>query len=178
MTYHDLNDQNDGSIEATTSEEPSSPPASSSLSEKGSEAKEKASEVVGHAESAVGEVASTAKDQARVLTEEAKYQARELMTTTRQQLSEQAEQRAQHASRGLRSVADQMQALKDGRPQDSEDARGVDTARYRSTSATGQTGSRPEASTVCSETCRASPGADRSSSSGPAWQRVSSSAGW
>jgi vacuolar-type H+-ATPase subunit H len=114
MTYHDLNE---GTIETTTSEEPSSP-ASSSLGEKGQEAKEKASEIVGHAQSAAGEVASTAKDQARVLTEEAKYQARELMTTTRQQLSEQAEQRAQHASRGLRSIADQMQALKDGRPQD------------------------------------------------------------
>lgn len=115
MTYHDLNE---GTIEATTSEEPSSSTASSSLGEKGSEAKEKASEIVGQAQSAAGEVASTAKDQARVLTQEAKDQARELMTTTRQQLAEQAEQRAQHASRGLRSIADQIQALKDGRPQD------------------------------------------------------------
>jgi vacuolar-type H+-ATPase subunit H len=115
MTYHDLNAE---PTEVTTSETRPSPSTSSSLSEKGSEAKEKASDIVGQAQSAAGEVASTAKDQARVLTEEAKYQARELMTTTRQQLSEQAEQRAQHASRGLRSFADQLQALSDGRPQD------------------------------------------------------------
>ena len=115
MTYHDLNE---GTIEATTSETRSGPEASGSLGEKGSEVKEKASEIVGQAQSAAGEVASIAKDQARVLTEEAKYQARELMTTTRRQLSEQAEQRAQHASRGLRSIADQMRALNDGRPQD------------------------------------------------------------
>ena len=40
------------------------------------------------------------------------------MTTTRQQLSEQAEQRAQHTARGLRTFADQLQALGDGRPQE------------------------------------------------------------
>jgi flagellar biosynthesis chaperone FliJ len=115
MTYQDLNAE---TIEATAPETRPAPPMSSSVSEKGSEAKDKASEVVGQAQSAVAEVASTAKDQARVLTEEAKHQARELMTTTRQQLSEQAEERAQHASRGLRSIADQMQALNEGRPQD------------------------------------------------------------
>jgi len=115
MTYQDLNAE---TIEATAPETRPSPPMSSSGSEKVSEAKEKASEVVGQAQSAVGEVASTAKDQARVLTEEARHQARELMTTTRQQLAEQAEERAQHASRGLRSIADQMQALNEGRPQD------------------------------------------------------------
>ena len=80
MTYHDLNE---GTVEATTSAEPSSSPSSSSLGEKGQQAKEKASEIVGQAQSAAGEVATTAKDQARVLTEEAKYQAHELMTTTR-----------------------------------------------------------------------------------------------
>jgi hypothetical protein len=115
MTYQDLNE---GTIGGTTSAEPSASSVSSSLGEKGGEAKEKASEIVAQAQSAVGEVAGTAKDQARVLTAEAKYQARELMTATRQQLSEEAEQRAQRASRGLRSIADQMQALKDGRPQD------------------------------------------------------------
>lgn len=74
--------------------------------------------IVGQAQSAAGDVVSSAKDQALALTEEAKYQARELMTTTRQQLSQQAEQRAHSASRGLRSIADQMQSLHDGRPQD------------------------------------------------------------
>jgi hypothetical protein len=81
-------------------------------------AKDKATEVAQTAQSAAGDVATTAKEQAQAFTDEARYQARQLLGTTRQQLSEQAEQRTQEASKGLRRLADQVQALGEGRPQD------------------------------------------------------------
>jgi hypothetical protein len=81
-------------------------------------AKEKATEVAQTAQSAAGDVATTAKQQAQAFTDEAKYHARQLFGTTRQQLSEQAEQRTQEASKGLHRLADQVQALGEGRPQD------------------------------------------------------------
>ena len=115
MTYHDLNE---GTIEATTSDTRSPSDASSSLSEKGSEEKDKAGDVVGQAQSAVGEVASTAKDQARVLTDEAKYQARR--ACVHHAPAAVGAGRAASATRvpGLRSFADQLQALSDGRRKD------------------------------------------------------------
>ena len=81
-------------------------------------AKDMATEVAQTAQSAAGDVATTAKEQAQAFTDEARHQARQLYGTTRQQLSEQAEQKAQEASKGLHRLADQVQALGEGRPQD------------------------------------------------------------
>jgi hypothetical protein len=135
-------------------------------------AKEKATEVAQTAQSAAGDVATTAKQQAQAFTDEAKYHARQLFGTTRQQLSEQAEQRTQEASKGLHRLADQMQALGEGRPQDAGPA-----------SSRRDSGSGPPAWTRAGSTAqpvisRASPAAGRWSSSVGAWPPGWSSDGW
>jgi hypothetical protein len=70
------------------------------------------------ARSAAGEVASEAGNQALAVLDQAKSQATDLVGTTRAELKEQAQVQTQRAASGLGSLADQMQALAQGRPED------------------------------------------------------------
>ena len=89
----------------------------------------KPAEVADAAKSAATDVASTAaagaKDAANeVVTQvkdvagEAKRQAGTVIDQTRRELSQQADERARQAAGGLRTLADQVSALADGRPAD------------------------------------------------------------
>jgi hypothetical protein len=70
------------------------------------------------ARSAAGEVAGEAGNQALAVLDQAKSQATDLVGTTKAELKEQAQVQTQRAASGLSSLADQMQALAQGRPQD------------------------------------------------------------
>ena len=111
MTYHDL-DQ--GTVAPGPPEDPNA--STSSVADKAAEARGKAGEVAQTAQSAAGDVAAVAKDQARAVTHEAKDQVRQLIDTTGRQVSEQAEERTQQVSQQLGTLADQLQALAEGRP--------------------------------------------------------------
>lgn len=70
------------------------------------------------ARSAASGVAAEASGQARAAVDEARSQVTDLVSTTRGEVQSQAQAQTQRAAQGLRTLADQAQALADGRPQD------------------------------------------------------------
>jgi len=75
-----------------------------------------ASDVASTAASGAKEAASEAATQAKVVAGEAKRQLGNVMDKTRQEISTQAEDRTRQAAGGLRTLADQVSALAEGRP--------------------------------------------------------------
>ena len=109
----------------------------------GPDDRSKPAQVADRATSAAGDVASTAttgaKDvageaatQAKVVAGEAKRQVGNVVDQTRHELAQQAEQRTRQAAGGLRTLADQVAALAEGRPGDAGPLAGyLDDARVR-----------------------------------------------
>lgn len=75
-----------------------------------------ASDVASTAAAGAKDAASEAATQAKVVAGEAKRQVGAVVDKTRQELSVQAEDRTRQAAGGLRTLADQVSALADGRP--------------------------------------------------------------
>ena len=75
-----------------------------------------ASDVASTAAAGAKDVAGEAAAQAKVVAGEAKRQVGAVVDKTRQELSSQADQRTQQAAGGLRTLADQVTALAEGRP--------------------------------------------------------------
>lgn len=81
-------------------------------------AKSAASDVASTAASSATDAAGEAATQAKVVVGEAKRQVGNVVDQTRLELSQQADVRTQQAAAGLRTLADQVSALADGRPDD------------------------------------------------------------
>lgn len=81
-------------------------------------AKERAKDVASTAGDQAKEVAGQVTDQARNLASEASNQAREVMDQARVELRQQAEVATRRAKDGMRNLSGQLQALREGRPQD------------------------------------------------------------
>ena len=78
-----------------------------------------AAETAGAARDGAKEVASEAVTQAKVVAGEARQQVSSLVDQTRGELSKQADERTKQAAGGLRVLADQVDALANGRPAES-----------------------------------------------------------
>ncbi len=81
-------------------------------------AKEQAGEVAQTAQQAGTQVAGTAKEQAGAVTAEATHQARQLLSQVQGEISDQASTQQQRVAGGLHSLADELQSLIDGQPQE------------------------------------------------------------
>lgn len=81
-------------------------------------AKEQAGQVAQTAKQAGTEVAGTVKEQAGAVTAEAAHQARNLLNQTRNEIADQASTQQQRVAGGLHSLADELQGLLNGQPQD------------------------------------------------------------
>jgi uncharacterized phage infection (PIP) family protein YhgE len=84
----------------------------------GNSVPETAKDVASHAGEQAKHVADQAKDQAREVAAETKDHAREILDQARTQARQQAEDSTKHLARGLHSLGDQIQALREGRAQD------------------------------------------------------------
>jgi hypothetical protein len=78
-----------------------------------------AAEAAGAARDGAKEVANEAVTQAKVVAGEARQQVSSLVDQTRGELSKQADERTKQAAGGLRVLADQVDALANGRPAES-----------------------------------------------------------
>jgi hypothetical protein len=84
----------------------------------GQQAKEKVAATTDAARSAAGDVATEAGSQARAVLDEARGHASDLFETSRQELTTQAQVQTDRAAQGLKTLAQQVQALAEGRPHD------------------------------------------------------------
>jgi gas vesicle protein len=75
-------------------------------------------EVAQSAKAEASQVTDTAKDQARQVKDEVAGQARGLVDQAKSELRDQGRSQADHAAQSIRRVADQAEALAEGRPQD------------------------------------------------------------
>jgi len=76
---------------------------------------EKAKDVAGEAGGQARQIAGEAKEQAREVVSDIKDHARDVMGQTRTEVRQQAQQGTQKVAGGLRTLSDQLQALRDGR---------------------------------------------------------------
>lgn len=83
-------------------------------------AAEQTKEVAGQAKQAAGEVASTAMEKAGEVQHEAAVQVRNLVSDTTQQVRTQAEAQTTKLAEGIGTLADQLRALVDGRPDEAD----------------------------------------------------------
>jgi hypothetical protein len=123
MTYQDVNegsDTGDGSAVPISGQAPSASGRDAQSEGTASDVAQQAGDVAQTAKSAATDVASEAQTQVRAVADELTTQARALIGTTQDQVREQAQQRAEHAAQGLRSLAGELQALSQGRPQEAE----------------------------------------------------------
>lgn len=81
-------------------------------------AKEQAGQVAQTAQHAGTQVAGTVKEQAGAVTAEAGHQARNLLNQTRNEIADQASTQQQRVAGGLHSLADEIQGMVNGEPQD------------------------------------------------------------
>ena len=98
------------------------------------EARTAASNVASDAGDGLKQAAGEVATQAQNVAGEAKRQLSSVVHQTRSELTDQAATRTSQAAAGLRTLADQVQALAQGRPQDAGDLAGyLDDARARIT---------------------------------------------
>ncbi len=81
-------------------------------------AKSEAGQVAEHATQAAGTVARTAREQGAQVGDEVRHQTRNVMREVKSQVSEQADTQQQRIAGGLRDIADQLQKLAGGTPQE------------------------------------------------------------
>lgn len=103
---------------STSSPDDTSDEARQEAREVADEAQDRASAVASHASDQASQVASSAQDSAQNVADEARSQARDVMSEARTQLREQSEQGMERAGSQLRSTADQLRALSEGRIED------------------------------------------------------------
>jgi hypothetical protein len=93
---------------------------------------EKAKEVAGEAGGQAKQIAGEAKEQAREVVGDIKDHARDVMDQTRTEVRQQAEQGTQRVAGGLRTLGEQIQALREGRSDDAGAVAGyADQARQK-----------------------------------------------
>jgi hypothetical protein len=95
-------------------------------------ASEKAKEVASEASGQAKQLAGEAKEQAREVVSDIKDHARDVMGQTRTEVRQQAEQGTQRVAGGLRTLGEQIQALREGRTDDAGAVAGyADQARRK-----------------------------------------------
>jgi ElaB/YqjD/DUF883 family membrane-anchored ribosome-binding protein len=123
MTYQDVNqgsDTGDGSAIPISGQARAASGRDAQSESAASDVAQQAGDVAQTAKAAATDVASEAQTQVRAVADELTTQARALIGTTQDHVREQARQRAEHAAQGLRSLAGELQALSQGRPQEAE----------------------------------------------------------
>jgi len=107
---------------------------SSSQATTATTAKAAATDVAAEASDGIKEIATEVTTQAQQVAGEAKRQLSSIVDQTRAEFADQAEARTSQAATGLRTLAGQVEALAQGRPQDAGDLAGyLDDARSRLT---------------------------------------------
>ena len=86
----------------------------------GEQAKQQASRVGQDAKESGQHVEGVARDEAAGVAQEAKTQAKSLFETTRSEVSDQASQQTRRAASGLSNLAEQLQSLASGDPQEGQ----------------------------------------------------------
>jgi hypothetical protein len=116
--------------ETTSSTRPAGPPAGSSSG--GANVKDRAAQVAGEAGEQAKQVAVEAKEQAREVAGEIRGHARQLVDQTQTELRDQAQAGTERAAGGLRTLGQQVQAMRDGRVSEAGPIVGyADQARHK-----------------------------------------------
>jgi hypothetical protein len=93
---------------------------------------EKAKQVAGEVGDQAKQVATEAKEQARQVASDIKEQARDVLGEARSEFRQQAESGTKRAAEGIRSLGSQIEALRDGRPEEAGPIAGyADQARRK-----------------------------------------------
>jgi hypothetical protein len=112
MTYQEMTEPNGGRPEL------GGLPDEGTHGSGGQQAREKVAATTDAVRSAAGDVATEAGNQARAVLDQARGHATDLFETSRQELTTQAQVQTDRAAPGLKTRAQQVQALAEGRPHD------------------------------------------------------------